>query len=656
MQEMLRPFALSLMLICQSLPALADTPRPQAPRPLSSAFDALSGGRWDVAGDLARRDGPAAEALVEWYRLRTGHGTPLEVLEFLDTHADWPGLDYLRKQSEEAMAEAPDELILRFYDGYRPQTGIGALSQARALLNAGRQGEGEAGLVLAWRTLDLSTEEHEEFLDRHGPLLEPHHAARLDMAQWRGLRDVSLMLPLVGDDKRELIETARMIDGAGRGQDDRIDDLPDETKADPHVAHALFNHYLERNRGEDAIAVMLAQSRIKGGLGDPGRWSGWRRALARAQMRDGNPQTAYALAATHQLAEGSDYADLEWLSGYLALTYLSDAELALDHFQRFRAAVETPISLGRAGYWIGRAQEALGDGEAAQLAYAQGAEHQTSFYGLLAAEKAGLPSDPALQGSNDFAAYEGSELIRRPVTQAAIMALAAGRLNLAERFFTHIAETLDEDGLKQLASLLHDLDQPHLQVMMGKRAARRALTLPGPYYALHPMAKMQLPVPMELALAIARRESEFDHTVSSSVGAEGLMQLMPGTASDMARDLGLDHERGRVLSDWAYNARLGSAYLIYLADRFDGNIVMMSAGYNAGPARPDRWIESFGDPRRGDMDVVDWIEHIPFRETRNYVMRVAESLPVYRARLGRPPHPLPFSQELSGATLRAALD
>jgi soluble lytic murein transglycosylase len=651
MQEMLRPFALSLVLICQSLPSFADTPPRVAPRPLSSAFDALSGGRWDVAADLARRDGPAAMALVEWYRLRAGHGTPLEVLTFLDTHADWPGLAYLRKQSEEAMAEAPDDLILRFYDGYRPQTGLGALSQARALLGVGRKGEAEASLVLAWRTLDLSTAEHEAFIARHGALLKPHHAARLDMAHWRGLRDVALMLPLVDEEKRQQIDTARMIKSARRGLDARIDDLPEAVKADPHVAYALFNHYLERDRGGEALDTILTQSRIVGGLGDPDRWAGWRRALARDQMRDDNPQTAYALAATHQLPEGAAYADLEWLSGYLALTYLDDAALARDHFQRFRAAVDTPISLGRAGYWIGRAQDALGDPEAAKMAYAQGAKHQTSFYGLLAAEKAGLPPDPALKGRNDFAEYEGSKLLQRPATQAAIIALAATRLNLAERFFTHIAETLDEGELKQLAGLLRDLEQPHLQVMVGKRAARRALTLPGPYYALHPMADMNLPVPMELALAIARRESEFDHRVSSGVGAEGLMQLMPGTASDMARDLGLEHDRARVLTDWAYNARLGSAYLAYLADRFDGNIVMMSAGYNAGPARPDRWIDRFGDPRRGAMDVVDWIEHIPFRETRNYVMRVAESLPVYRARLGRDPHPLPFSKELTGATI-----
>jgi len=155
-----------------------------------------------------------------------------------------------------------------------------------------------------------------------------------------------------------------------------------------------------------------------------------------------------------------------------------------------------------------------------------------------------------------------------------------------------------------------------------------------------------------LALAIARRESEFDPGVVSGAGAQGLMQVMPATAAEVARGLGLAHDPGRVLSDPAYNATLGAAYLAELAARFDGNPVMMSAAYNAGPSRPIRWMQENGDPRTGAVDVVDWIEHIPFNETRNYVMRVTESLPVYRARLGRDPHPLPFSRELVSDTLR----
>ena len=236
-----------------------------------------------------------------------------------------------------------------------------------------------------------------------------------------------------------------------------------------------------------------------------------------------------------------------------------------------------------------------------------------------------------------------------------MIALAAGRLSLAERFFLALADTLDATGLRQLEQMLQDLDAPHVQVMVGKRAARRQIILPEAYYALHPMTGMDLPVPMEMALAIARRESEFDPSVASGVGAQGLMQLMPGTASDVARDLGIAHTQSRVLRDWPYNARLGSTYLAQLSEEFGANVVMISAGYNAGPRRPERWMERFGDPRTGAMDVIDWIEHIPFRETRNYVQRVAESLPIYRARLGKDPLPRPFTEELIGQSIGSTL-
>ena len=155
-----------------------------------------------------------------------------------------------------------------------------------------------------------------------------------------------------------------------------------------------------------------------------------------------------------------------------------------------------------------------------------------------------------------------------------------------------------------------------------------------------------------MALSIARRESEFDYRVVSGAGAQGLMQIMPTTARQVARDLRIsDHDPSRVLNDWKYNTRLGSAYLAELSRTFGGNIVMMAAGYNAGPGRPIRWMKEYGDPLKGEIDIVDWIEHIPFNETRNYVMRVAESIPVYRARLGKDALTIPFSEELIGSSL-----
>lgn len=198
------------------------------------------------------------------------------------------------------------------------------------------------------------------------------------------------------------------------------------------------------------------------------------------------------------------------------------------------------------------------------------------------------------------------------------------------------------------------MKQPHLAVMISKRAAQDGLELAGAYYPLHPVTQMSLPMASEMVLAIARRESEFDPVVISHVGARGLMQVMPGTAELVAKDLGIldDHKVSRLTEDWQYNAKLGAAYLARLAGEFDGNVVLMAAGYNAGPHRPIAWMERYGDPRDPEVDVVDWIEHIPFNETRNYVMRVTESLPVYRARLGQTPLPQPFTRELAGRTLQ----
>ncbi|SDO89192.1 soluble lytic murein transglycosylase [Lutimaribacter pacificus] len=647
MQETLRRIAL-IMTLGLAGPAIAQ----EGPRPLASALDAVRGSDWTTARALAQRAGDPGPDIVEWHRLRAGDGTLAEAVDFLDRNADWPGLDLLRRRSEATVDKAPDDLVLRFFDGQIPQTGTGALAHARALSAAGRDGAAEIGLVLAWRTLALDDEEQAAFLDRHATILKPHHEARLDMALWRGLsRDAARMLPLVGDGWKALAAARMALRGDRDGVDALIAAVPADLADDPGLAYERFDWRIRKGRTDDAIALLLERSASVDGLGQPESWAGWRRYLARAEMRAGRAENAYALAASHWLTGGSNYADLEWLSGYIALHYLKEPALALDHFQRFRAGIETPISLGRAGYWIGRAQEALGDTEAARFAYAEGAEHQTSFYGLLAAERAGLPPDPALAGTETFAHWRDAPFTRSSVYRAGILALNAGQLSMAERFFAHLAETLDRTQLGQLGQMAQELDQPHLAVMIGKAAAGRGITLPGPYYALHPLKDMKLPVPVELALSIARRESEFDPNVVSGAGAQGLMQLMPGTAAEVAIGLGYDHQPARVLNDPSYNAILGSAYLGELAVRFDANIVMVAAAYNAGPSRPERWMAENGDPRDGGMDIVDWIEHIPFRETRNYVMRVAESLPVYRARLGRDPHPMPFSRELVGRTL-----
>lgn len=645
-----------LMAILISVFVLTVPAEAQRPRPLGWAMDAMRTGNWDSAAILAARDGQVAADVIEWHRLRAGRGSYAEARDFLDRRPDWPGEEYLRKQTEEAVIEQPASDILAFFSAMAPQTPRGVLAHAKALIDSGQRGEAEANLVLAWRTMPMNATSQALFVGAHGSLLAPHHAARLEEMLWqREHSEARQMFDLVSSADKALAETRIALQKLESDVNIKIDALP-ASKADaPGLAHDRFEWRIRKGFRDEAKDLLLQRSTSAATLGQPPAWSNPRRAMARDEMRNGDPQTAYKIASQHFLTNGSDFADLEWLSGYLALRFLKDPVTALGHFQKHDGAVESPISQGRAGYWQGRALEAMGDAEGAAKAYAMGAKFQTSFYGLLAAERGGIPFDEKLKGTPPAQDWRTSPLARAPLFEAGLLLQASGELSTAERFWTHLAEQLVPDDAALLGQAAIDVGQPHIAVMIGKRAAQRGLEVPAPYYPLHPLAERDLPMATEMTLAIARRESEFDPDVQSGVGARGLMQIMPATAKDVARDLGISsqHTTDRLTADPVYNARLGATYLSQMAGQFDGNVAMMSAAYNAGPSRPRRWMSTYGDPRKGEIDIVDWIEMIPFRETQNYVMRVTESLPVYRARLGKDPLPIPFSEELTGSTLKA---
>ncbi|MEC9198790.1 MAG: lytic transglycosylase domain-containing protein [Pseudomonadota bacterium] len=627
--------------------AAAQSMRP--PHALSSAIDAAEAKDWAAAFRLAARNGEIARDMVEWHRLRAGEGSPAEVLSFLDRHGDWPGIAYLRKQSEKAFAEnaSPDQTN-RFFQSGAPQTAWGAFALARAYEAAGNSAAAHDVIRSAWRTMSMEADLQAAYEARYAAQLKDLHEARLDMLLWEGARsDAGRMLVHVSEGWRALAAARIALQSDTGDVNALINAVPSALQGNAGLAHDRYQWRIEKGYTDSARDLLLERSASADLLGRPENWANWRRILTRREMREGSPAVAYRIASTHGLTAGSDWADLEWLSGYIALRQLNDPARALEHFKNLNAEVESPISKGRAGYWIGRAYEALGDTQAARKAYEAGGLYQTSFYGLLAAEKAGLPFDISLAGGTPATDWRHAGFVRSTLFHAAVLLIAADERVLAERFIRQMAETLPEAEVVALGDAMIEMNEPHLAVMVGKDAASRGMVVPRAYYALHPIAKLGLPIEPEFALAIARRESEFDPSVVSPVGARGLMQLMPATAEAMAKKTSLPFNLGALTRDPIYNARLGSAYLAKLKEDFQGNPIMMSAGYNAGPSRPERWIEQFGDPRRGAGDIVDWIEMIPFRETRNYVMRVTESLPIYRARLGLAPLPVPFSQEIA---------
>lgn len=597
--------------------------------------DALEDRDWDAARALARPLGETAQALVAWERLRAGAGTFADYRAFVAAHPDWPGLDRLREAGEAAIpGDADPEAVLAYFEEVGPQSGAGVVRQARALEALGRGEEAEAAVIDAWLTLGLDDRGQAAILKAYGALLLPYHAARAEAMLWRWRHsDTERLLGLLQPDERALAEARIALLRGSRDAPARVAAVPGVLAGHPGLAHDRFNRMASDGDYTDATALLKQRSTSVDALGDPFRWAGWRETLARWAMREGRPEEAYGLAARHFLTEGAAYAELEWLAGYLALTYLEGPSTALFHFDRMAAAVSGPISTARAHYWRGRALEALGDPEAAADAFGRAALQQTAFYGLLAADRLGLPLDPDIASAPELPDWEGAAVRQTALGQAAELLLDGGDRGAAVLFIFALAETLDRPGLGALGDWLLDRDETWLALLVGKTAAARGELIPALYHPLHAMAERDWPVETALALAVARQESEFNATVGSPVGALGLMQLMPGTAEEVATDLGLPYSRPRLTADWVYNATLGTRYLELLRDRFGDSPVLIAAGYNAGPGRPRTWITQRGDPRRGEIDIVDWIEHIPFEETRNYVMRVSEALPIYRARL-----------------------
>ena len=615
-----------------------------------AAVRAISQDGWDAAYGMLDPDDALTRDVITWMRLREGGTTFADYQGFTPRRANWPGMDRVFAKGEETLpAEILPATTIAWFADRMPETGEGAVRLADALIATKDTAAAHAMLIDVWLTSNLTDSGHAAMIEAYADVLAPHHVARTDALLWRWRTTAAKrMVSLLDEDQAALAQARLAYISKASDISARVDAVPPAFKNDAGLDYDRYNWLADRGDRTAAIAILKARSTSVAALVAPFRWSGWRRSLARWEMREGRVQSAYDLASQHFLTDGFAFADLEWVAGYVALTYLDDPRLALTHFQAANAAVTSPISIGRMKYWIGRSHADLGDQTAAVAAYRVAAQHQTGFYGLLAAEKLGLSLDAALTGAVDPTDWQGAPFMTDELTLIALTLLQAGERGHAVRFFAELGKQLPADDLARLGAWLRSKGEAYYAVLLGKTAVARGVLVPSIYFPLHDLADMDQPVPPALSLSIARRESEFNAGVGSPVGALGLMQLMPATAQEVAGFIGEPYARARLTSDWAYNARLGAKYLSVLEEDFGYSPVMIAAGYNAGPSRPKRWMDERGDPRVGEVDVVDWIEHIPFRETRNYVMRVTESIPVYEARLTGKVGPIRFTDLLIG--------
>jgi soluble lytic murein transglycosylase len=618
-----------------------------------AALSAAAGGNALNAVQLAASlSDPVARKLVFW-RAATQPQSGLsfdEIAAFVGDNPDWPSQTLLRQRAEEVLnANTSDSGAMAFFQRAAPVTGAGADRMARILAADGRDGEAARVIRTAWVDLDLTENDESLLYVTYWQVLTPDdHRQRLDRLLWQGkISAAQRMLDKVDPDYRAVGDARIQLRRQTGSPAAVLPYVPVDLQNDPGLIYETARWY--RKSGYDFEARQILAS-YTGPVPHADVWWEERALLARRALEGGMPQDAYAVLNNHGLTSGADFADAEWLSGWIALRHLNEPRLASEHFTRMTEGVTAPISRARAAYWAGRASDVLGRRDETRSWYRRASGFPTAFYGQLAASALGnthafaLPPDP-LPTAEEQQRFETHDLVR-----AVNILIEVGDSESLRPFLLRLVDLDPSAGWKHLAgSLAQYLGRPDLAIAVTKRATRDGHILPGNGYPVIDVPEngyFVAPPEPPLVLAIVRQESSFDANAVSSAGARGLMQLMPATARQVASNLNLSYSPSRLTSNPEYNLQLGQAYFGNLLDSFSGSYVLSIAGYNAGPSRVRRWLQENGDPR-GDLPAaIDWIERIPFSETRNYVQRTIENLQVYRAKLYGPGHPLQVENDL----------
>ncbi len=617
--------------------------------------------KWEEAEDAAHGWlDPVARKLITFYRLLGPGGRITELDSFIGENPDWPSQQALSRRREEALASEPDDgTALGYCEKLSPRLAFTLMRCSDAYAAAGKEDAATGAARAAW-VAGISEEKSEsKFLAKYGKSVAPEDDWRRYVALAAGSdaaalkRQAARLVPPF----RQAVEAREALRKDDRAADALYAALPATLRADPLVLLEAAQH-LRRTATDEEAAKLWAD------LGEtaqhqanaerlPAFWAE-RNRLARRLLAAGRHEATYGLAARHGLfAEAREQnaavaeaaLDAEFLAGWIALRKLEDPSRAEPHFRALANDSKSAITQGRAHYWLARTAAARKDSAKAKQEYALAAAWPTSFYGQLAA--LALNEDPAALNARIKAVKEpgydpsrAHSFAAREVARAATMLASWGEKNRARAFLYRLDE-LASDSVDRLltAKLALGFGATDQAVALSRRAGRDGLMLPETGWPMPYAVPEDGDAP--LALGVMRQESNFDVAAQSQVGARGLMQLMPATARAVAAKLGIGVSPAALVTDPDKNIRLGTAYMRGLVDSFQGSVPLAVAGYNAGPGRVGQWLAENGDPRSGVAEMIDWIEQIPFSETRNYVQRVIENMQIYRARRDIvAPHPL----------------
>lgn len=625
---------------------------------IRDAVAAIAGRNPQKAQDLAARiTNPLGRKIVEWYGLRSGYGEPQSYRAFLEANPSWPDRILLNQRLEEALFTKGGgaAAIRAHFEPAGPKSGAGLAALASAHLAEGDTTKAKALAARAWREVMIPATLEQAFLERfRSHLTEADHKWRLDRLlmddiRWTGERNekaafVRRLLPLLSDAERRKGE-ARLAVYLRSGEAKKLmDALPADIPAAKPADWGLMLsriQLLRRTKQYTAAAkLLLSAPTDTEAIVSPDDWWEERRANAYEALDANNPKLAYELVRDAGALTVNPLKEQSFMAGWLALRRLGDAASAETHFTAMRKAADGPLSRAKSEYWLGRVAESRGQRDKASEHYRRASAETDTFHGQLALLKLepGRRSIalklPARPNADEVARFNDLDAVR-----AAVIARKANLDPSIVRAFLNglrsVAES--EAEVAMVAHLAEALGDTQGSVRIAKSAVARGQNLEAYAYPVHPFpayTALRAPPEAALLLAIARQESEFNTRTLSGAGARGLLQVMPITARHVCRDYKVKCDIPRLMTDLSYNTSLASAYIADRMDEFQGSYVLAIAGYNAGPGRARQWIRQFGDPRDPKVDVVDWIERIPFQETREYVAKVLSNVQIYRARLG----------------------
>jgi soluble lytic murein transglycosylase len=600
------------------------------------------------SGNLAQGDLAAAAAqdkkvkiALEWIALRSfPHEAGFDRLQaFMQAHPAWPALEWLKKRSEESLfGDRKSNAVIKTYFGSTiPATPAGKLALARALAEDGRTSEVEELVRAVWRDSDLNGLLESKVKTEFGAYLgKADHKYRALRLLYKEQNAAALRAAtLAGPDVLALAKAFAAVVAEARS-DKLLAKVPPALHSDPAYLFAQIHKLRHADKILSAAEIMLSSPRDPKALVDGDAWWIERRLLARKLLDENDPKTAYRVCAEHKAVSREMRIEAEFHAGWIALRFLNDPERAAAHFDTLAGFAVTPMSRARAAYWQGRAAEASSKPEStarARAFFERAADYPTSYYGQLARGKLGLTTLPVRTIASEASGDDRNEAI-----QVIELLFAAGEKDLAAPLVIEAAGNLaDETQIAALASLVAKQRDAHLSLNVGKILSQRGMpidSLAFPDYGVPSYEPLENSVVPSIVYSVARQESAFEAAATSRAGAKGLMQMIVSTAKRTAERAGVAFDPKRLTTDAAYNARLAARHLGELMAEQKGSYVLTFAAYNAGGKNVKEWIDAYGDPRKAGVDPVDWIERIPFSETRNYVQRVIENLNVYRSHFG----------------------